>query len=109
MASKIQKLKRWLCCILGCEPAPAVVTRVSAGFDRIHLDGYDIEVYLTDETIGLVVNVLVYLKGEEVLEGLFVAPNLWEWVGCVALSAPTYKTRKYIRDYALTKLAKEQQ
>jgi hypothetical protein len=109
MASKIQKLKRWLCRVLECpEPVPRVTT-TSSELDVIHYDGYDIEVRVDTEVSPPTATVMVYLKGMEVLEGVFVAANVWQWVGGIAPTAPSYKTRKYIRDYALTKLAKEQQ
>lgn len=107
METKAQKLKRLLCKLLGCadllpqSSAPAVF--VNGDLETFHYDGYDVEVYLYSDQLAL--QVRIYLKGTQVLVGNCQLGGAVEWQHCGA-HHPSYKTRKYMQEYATRRLYK---
>lgn len=105
METKVQKLKRWLCKLLGCEvQAPKAVPAVytNGDLETFHYDGYDVEVHLCPDQYAL--SMRVYLKGSCVLVGECVLGAATEWQ--YGTHYPSYKTRKYMQEYATKRLYK---
>lgn len=104
MEAKIrQRLKRWLCKLIGCEvqaPKAAPVVCKSGDLETFHHDGYDVEVHLfpDEQTIRM----QVYLKGSCVLVGDCRRGEVVEWTH--GTHHPSYKTRKYMQEYATNRL-----
>lgn len=106
METKVrQKLKRWLCKLLGCDVTASKTTPVvhkAGDLETFQYDGYDVEVYLFPETQSL--KIQVYLKGSCVLSGDCRVKTPVEWI--YGAHYPSYRTRKYIQDYAEKRLTK---
>ena len=106
METKISgaRLKQWLCKLLGCEvpiqSSPPVYR--NGNLETFQYDGYDMEVRLFPDQRSL--RIRVHLKGNCVAVGDYPHPGgviHWHEDG---LHYPSYKTRKYMQEYAKKRL-----
>lgn len=103
METKVQKLKRWLCRLLGCEDLVRQMNPVvlkNGDLETFHYDGYDMEIHLLPAQRAL--RMKAYLKGSCVLVGDCRLDEAMEWQQ--GTHHPSYKTRKYMQDYAAKRL-----
>jgi hypothetical protein len=96
------KLKRWLCRLLGCDvPDPALpVVHKNGNLEVFQYDGYDMEVHLYPSQLK--VRIKIHLKGKCVLIGDCRLGEAIQWHE--GLHYPSYKTRKYMQEYATKRL-----
>lgn len=105
-ASKGRRLRPWLCKLLRCDalceapPSKGPKVVVKGNRETFVYDGYDIEVQLLPEHKALVIQ--AFLKGGLVLTGYCYSNAAPDWTYTIHL--PSYKTRKYIQEWALNRL-----
>lgn len=117
MEAKIERLRAWLCRLLGCPPShetapePELVTGPSVTQTR-HLDHtletfrydvYDIEIRIFKDLVTLA----IFIGGQRCLNGWFKADGQYEWQDPVGEIVPSYKTRLYLKQYAQERFPKE--